>query len=55
LLQEAAVTRKLPLIHKKTFYTRFGDLLALACLAGTMFGILFEFGKSVLKFQKRPR
>jgi apolipoprotein N-acyltransferase len=45
LLQEAAVTRTLPLIRKKTFYTRFGDLFALACLVGTIFGILLEFGK----------
>jgi hypothetical protein len=35
----------LPLIRKKTFYTRFGDLFAMACLAGTIFGILLEFGK----------
>ena len=53
LLEEAAVTRTLPLIHKKTFYTHFGDLLALACLAGTMFVILFEFGKYAVKFKKR--
>ena len=55
LLEEAAVTRALPLIHKKTFYTRFGDLFALACLAGTFSVILFEFGKFGLRFQKKPR
>jgi apolipoprotein N-acyltransferase len=55
LLQEAAVTRTLPLIRSKTFYTRFGDLFALACLAGTIFGILLEFGKYTLGFQKKPR
>ena len=52
LLEEDAVTRTLPLIHKKTFYTHFGDLLALACLAGTMFVILFEFGKYALNLKR---
>ena len=42
LLEEAAVTRTVPLIRHRTIYTRFGDLLALACLAGTIFVILFE-------------
>jgi len=42
----------LPLIRQKTFYTRFGDLFALACLAGTIFGILLEFGKSALRLIK---
>ncbi len=55
LLREAAVTRPLPLVHKKTFYTRFGDLFALACLASTIFGILLEIGKYALRFQKKPR
>jgi apolipoprotein N-acyltransferase len=53
LLEEAAVTRALPLIHKKTFYTRFGDLFALACLMGTIFVIVFESGKYVLS-KKSP-
>jgi apolipoprotein N-acyltransferase len=53
LLQEAAVTRTLPLIRKKTFYTRFGDLFAMACLAGTIFGILLEFGKYASKKKNR--
>jgi len=52
LLQEAVLTRPLPLIRQKTFYTRFGDLFALACLAGTIFGILLEFGKSALRLIK---
>jgi apolipoprotein N-acyltransferase len=52
LLEEAAVTRTLPLIHKKTVYTRFGDLLALACLAGALFGILFEIGKYALRLRR---
>jgi len=52
LLEEAAVIQTLPLIHKKTVYTRFGDLMALACLAGTMFVMLFEFGKYAHRFKK---
>ncbi|MGD9044883.1 MAG: apolipoprotein N-acyltransferase [Desulfobacterales bacterium] len=53
LLQEAALTRTLPLIRKKTVYTRFGDLFALACLAGTIFGILLEFGKYASRKKNR--
>ena len=52
LLEEAAVTRTLPLIRNITFYTRFGDLLALACLVGAFFGILFELGKYALRFKR---
>jgi len=52
LLQEAAITRTLPLIRKKTFYTRFGDLFALTCLAGAIFGILLEFGNYALRLRK---
>ena len=53
LLKEAVVTRTVPLISEKTFYTRFGDLLALACLVGWLFVIILEFGKYGLKFRKR--
>ncbi|MGD2187476.1 MAG: apolipoprotein N-acyltransferase [Desulfobacterales bacterium] len=53
LLEEAALTRALPLIRNITFYTRFGDLFAQACLAGTLFGILFELGNYRLRFKKR--
>jgi apolipoprotein N-acyltransferase len=52
LLEEAAVTRTLPLVHEKTFYTCFGDLFALACLAGTIFVILFEMGKYALMLRR---
>jgi apolipoprotein N-acyltransferase len=52
LLEEAAVTRTLPLIYKKTFYTRFGDLFAMACLAGTIFVILSKFGKNAFRLKK---
>jgi apolipoprotein N-acyltransferase len=52
LLEEAALTRALPLIRSTTFYTRYGDMLALACLAGALFGILLEFGKYALNLKK---
>jgi apolipoprotein N-acyltransferase len=55
LLEEAALTRDLPLIRSKTFYTRYGDMLALACLAGAMSVILVEIGKYMLNFQKKLR
>jgi apolipoprotein N-acyltransferase len=53
LLEEAAVTRTVPLIRHITFYTRFGDLFAIACLVGTIFVILYEIRKYALKFKKR--
>ena len=52
LLEEAALTRALPLMRNQTFYTRFGDLLAIACLVGALFGILLEFGKYALRLRK---
>ncbi len=55
LLEEAVVSRAVPLIRTKTFYTRFGDLFALACLAGTIFVILSKFGKNAFRFQKKPQ
>jgi apolipoprotein N-acyltransferase len=55
LLEQTVATRTLPLISEKTFYTRFGDLFALACLAGSLFAIILAFGKYALRFQKKPR
>lgn len=52
LLEEAALTRPLPMLRLITFYTRFGDLFALACLAGALFGILLELGKYALKLKR---
>jgi len=52
LLKEVVLTRNLPLISEKTFYTRFGDLFALACLAGSIFVIILELGKFALKFKR---
>ena len=53
LLEEAVVVRTLPMISAKTFYTRFGDLFALACLAGSLFVIILAFGKHALTIMKR--
>lgn len=53
LLEEAAVTRTLPMISQKTFYTRFGDLFALACMAVSLFVIILELGKYALRFKQR--
>ena len=52
LLEEAVVTRTVPLIRNKTFYTRFGDVFAMACLAGIIFVILFEIGKYAHRSRK---
>ena len=52
LLEEAALVRALPLLRQITFYTRFGDLFALACLTGAVFAILIVLGKSALRLKK---
>jgi apolipoprotein N-acyltransferase len=36
LFQDAIITRSVPMLHETTFYSRFGDLFALACLAATL-------------------
>jgi apolipoprotein N-acyltransferase len=36
LFQESTLTRTIPLIQTKTFYTRFGDLFAGVCMAATL-------------------
>ncbi len=45
LLNDAVITRSLPLLDIKTLYTRFGDVFAWACLAATLSVILLKFGK----------
>ena len=52
LLEEAALVRPLPMMRYLTFYTRFGDVFALACLTGALSGILLVLGKSVIKLKK---
>jgi apolipoprotein N-acyltransferase len=40
LFEEAAIARELPLLETRTFYTRYGDLFAGACLIATIAGII---------------
>ena len=48
LLEEAVMTRSLPLLNQKTIYTRFGDVFAWACLALVFSGILFKIVNHVI-------
>jgi len=50
LLEEAVATELLPLIQRKTFYTRFGDLFAMACFVLTFIIAAVEIGKFAIKF-----
>jgi apolipoprotein N-acyltransferase len=52
LMQEAVLTRSLPLVQEKTIYTRFGDWFALCCLGFTLIMAAVEIGKLVLKLGK---
>ncbi len=45
LFEDAAVTRSVPIITGKTFYTRFGDLFAFACMAIVGLTILVKIFK----------
>jgi apolipoprotein N-acyltransferase len=40
LYKDAVVTRPMPMMDIQTFYTRFGDLFALACLTLTLIAAL---------------
>jgi len=51
LLQEAVITRSLPLMKEKSFYTRFGDLLAMGCLAAALLAVGVVIVKSALKLK----
>jgi apolipoprotein N-acyltransferase len=42
LFQEASLTRPLAILNEKTFYTRFGDLFALACLISAALAALWR-------------
>ena len=48
LNQDAVVTGDLPLLSRKSFYTRFGDLFALVCLGITLLLVMFESGRMIL-------
>jgi apolipoprotein N-acyltransferase len=41
LFKDAVITQKVPMLDMKTFYTRFGDVFAMACLGLSVFFILF--------------
>ena len=45
LLEEAAVTRSIPLLKKKTVYTIIGDLLARVCMGVVIVAVLLNIGK----------
>jgi len=42
LMEEAAVVAELPLLDTGTVYTRFGDILALACLMASIGMVAWE-------------
>ena len=52
LFKEAAVLEKLPLLKTRTFYTRYGDLFAKACLFATIAGIIWAWLRFRLKQRK---
>jgi apolipoprotein N-acyltransferase len=51
LMEEAVVTRSVPLLKKKTIYTRFGDVLAWTCLAIVLSVILFQIVNYVIRLR----
>ena len=53
LLEEAVMTRPLPLLNQKTVYTRFGDIFAWACLAVVLFAILHDLGRHLFRGKSR--
>jgi apolipoprotein N-acyltransferase len=47
LFKDAVITQKVPMLEVKTFYSRFGDVFAMACLGLSVFFILLR----LLKFR----
>jgi apolipoprotein N-acyltransferase len=45
LFKDAVVTQKVPMLEVKTFYSRFGDVFATACLGFSVFFILLRLFK----------
>ncbi len=45
LFKDAVITQKVPMLDMKTFYSRFGDVFAMACLGLSVFFILFGLFK----------
>ena len=55
LMEEAAVTRALPLLTTETIYTRFGDVFAFVCLSIALVGAGWEWFSSKRKFSSKQR
>lgn len=53
LMQEAVMTRSLPLLNQKSVYTRFGDVFAWACLALSLFAILYTSAERIIGVKTR--
>ena len=51
LLQEAVITRPLPMLKEKSLYTRFGDLLARGCLAAALLAMVLAIVKFTLRLR----
>jgi len=49
LFQEKVITHTMPVIQATTFYTRFGDVLAIACIGATLIVIIITLGRAALK------
>jgi apolipoprotein N-acyltransferase len=49
LFQENVITHTMPVIQVTTFYTRFGDVLAKACIGATLIVIIIMLGRAALK------
>jgi apolipoprotein N-acyltransferase len=54
-MEEAAVTRALPLLTTETIYTRFGDVFAFVCLSIALVGAGWEWFSSKRKFSSKQR
>ena len=49
LFEEKVITRTMPVIQKQTFYIRFGDVLAIACIGAILIVIITMLRKPTLK------
>jgi len=54
LFQEKVLTRDMPMMHQTTFYSRFGDLFAMACTAVSLFVVVMGFLRN-LSNERRKR
>ena len=52
LLEEAAVTRSIPLLKEKTIYTNIGDIFARVCLAAVLLLTVLEIMRWGIKRKK---